>query len=144
MAIRRINTKAQRATQIDKVAQTDRTIIYTWPVKTMTSRVAGGRQLVYEVVMYEDGFLYCNCPGWLFSRDTKTCKHCKYIEQEAQQRFEEYKRGDFTNFQVIETPVAVEEKRDTLMEQLKASIQPPPAPTPNPNVTRRYGRVIQF
>lgn len=148
MSIRRLREHS-RASEQDAINHVEDKIIYAWPVKTMTNRQNfGGKAVVYEVVMYEDGFLYCNCAGWQFAKVPKTCKHCRHVETEAQQRYNEYKHGDFSNFQVIEEEVTIPTVNPALRRTRVTAVPgnvPPPAPeqSTNPNIRRRYGRVIE-
>jgi hypothetical protein len=141
MTIRRSLREHARATEQDPVNHVENKIIYAWPVKSMTNRQTFGGQVVkYEVVMYEDGFLYCNCAAWQFSTLPKNCKHCRAVIDEAQKLFNEYKRGDFSNFQVLE-----EQADAPTVGRATRNARPEVTPTPaiDPNIRRRYGRVIE-
>lgn len=124
-------------------------IIYAWPVGSMTNRQTfGGKTVTYEVVMYNDGALYCNCAGFQFAKDPKTCKHCNHVKEEAEKLFSDYQRGDFSNFQVIEETVTIPTVsagiRKTTVVSVPGNVPPPtPESQANPNIRRRYGRVIE-
>jgi hypothetical protein len=121
-------------------------VIYAWPVQSTSNRQTfGGTKVTYEVVMYECGCLYCNCAGWQFSKgDEKTCKHCNIIKEEASQRFAEYKRGDYSNFQVIEETVSIPTANAAVRRTtVVATPSVTPTPSKDPNIRRRYGRVIE-
>ena len=65
MAIRRPTKVARKQ---EPIKHSEENIIYAWPVKSMTNRQAfGGKTVTYEVVMYKDGELYCNCAAWQFA-----------------------------------------------------------------------------
>ena len=38
--------------------------------------VSSGGSTVYETLRYNDGFVSCNCPGWIFR---KNCKHAREV-----------------------------------------------------------------
>lgn len=50
--------------------------IYTWTFQSSKPR-AGGETINYEVRLNDTGILSCNCPGWVFSKGTKACKHTR-------------------------------------------------------------------
>lgn len=42
---------------------------------------SSGGSTVYEVLLYDDGVLSCNCPGWVYCRKgERGCKHTRSIE----------------------------------------------------------------
>jgi len=49
------------------------------PVWTFPSSSTPGQ--VYRVQFGEDGRLWCNCPGWIFSRGSREQKTCRHIQQ---------------------------------------------------------------
>lgn len=36
----------------------------------------------YEVVLWNDGSVSCNCPGWIYNK-ARICKHTKIVADEA-------------------------------------------------------------
>jgi hypothetical protein len=120
-------------------------VIYAWPVQSTSNRETfGGTKVTYEVVLYLCGCLYCNCAGWQFSKgDEKTCKHCNIVKAEAFDRFEEYKKGDFSHFQVIEETISIPTQAGVRVTNVIATPVANQPEQKDPNVRRRYGRVIE-
>jgi hypothetical protein len=51
-------------------------------VRTWTFR-SGSSTSVYEVIMYSDGSLSCDCKGWTIKRQDRerTCKHVREVQR---------------------------------------------------------------
>jgi hypothetical protein len=55
------------------------------PVRAWSTLSSQGTT-TYETVLYDDGTLSCDCPGWKFSRNGKprACKHTKRYQSESE------------------------------------------------------------
>lgn len=54
-------------------------VVYAWATPSSHGTTT------YETVLYTDGRLSCNCPGWTFKRgDTRGCKHTRLYADEAE------------------------------------------------------------
>jgi hypothetical protein len=66
--------------------------IFVWAFASSQAR--GGQIINYETRLMADGVVKCNCPGWVFSKGDKSCKHTKRIEGEVKGILEKYKSGE--------------------------------------------------
>lgn len=51
-------------------------------VKKQVQFKSSSSDSIYEVVIYEDDTMSCNCPGWT-RRSIRSCKHTKQVEKEG-------------------------------------------------------------
>jgi len=72
-------------------------VIKIWTVNTPRKNAAG-QEVKYEVLLYDDGCISCNCPGWTFKRKGKPreCKHTREMVVMANETVELYKSGALT------------------------------------------------
>lgn len=69
--------------------------VFSWV--TQSSKPRGGQILQYETRLEEDGLIRCNCPGWIFNKNSpeaKTCRHKKRYEAEAPDILKMFKNGE--------------------------------------------------
>ena len=66
--------------------------VYTWAFRSSQPR--GGTFITYETRLEETGSLRCNCPGWIFCRGTKECKHTKLVDGEVKEILRKFKAGE--------------------------------------------------
>ncbi len=68
---------AQRTRGVtDNASERGRRVVAAWA----TASTHGAA--LYETVLYADGSLSCNCPGWVYPRNgrTRTCRHTRTYE----------------------------------------------------------------
>ena len=60
----------------DNASERGRRVVAAWATAS-THRTA-----LYETVLYADGSLSCNCPGWVYPRNgrTRACRHTRTYE----------------------------------------------------------------
>lgn len=65
-------------------SHTSDTPVWDWEFQSSKPR-AGGRYTIYSTLMYRDGCLSCNCPGWTFKKgeETRRCKHTDEVYSES-------------------------------------------------------------
>lgn len=92
---RRRTTTPGRATVSGPTTKNDP--IYTWAMQSSKPR-NGGEYIQYEVRLNDDGSVSCNCPGWIFKKNTATrgCKHTRHeqIVKDATDFFLRHQRGE--------------------------------------------------
>lgn len=114
--------------------------IFTWAVGSSRSR-AGGRAAKYEILLYGDGCLSCDCPGWLFHRradgagekTVRGCKHTDAVNDEALDLRRRYQRGEKLPQLSEPTPTTAPAAGRTLKSK-----EPESAPA------QKYGRVLDI
>ena len=70
--------------------------VFTWAFAS--SQPHGGQVINYQTSLEETGLIWCNCPGWIFSKaatkDEKTCTHKKQVQGEAADILRKFRRGE--------------------------------------------------
>lgn len=107
--------------------------IFQWTF--MSNTEVHGMRAMYSTILYPDGVLTCNCPGWIFSKGVpgeKKCKHTGKATEEAIDILKLHKAGQ---------PLPVQEsmgdsKFGSLSTATKAAF--------NAQQKSKYGRVIKM
>jgi hypothetical protein len=75
----------------------------------------------------------------------KTCKHCDFIKAEANARYAEFQKGDFSKFVVINTDIPTVAPGTVGVQTVTAVPVPSiPAKPKSNRVLPKYGRVIDM
>lgn len=133
---RRRTTTPGRATVAGPTTKNDP--IYTWGMQSSRPR-NGGEYITYEVRLNDDGSLSCNCPGWIFKKNTsdRGCKHTRHPEvvANAQDYYERHQRGEKLP---MEAPTAEQ------LERVKNSRDGKKAAEAGKNPTEGFGRFVEL
>lgn len=109
--------------------------IYAWPV-VGTTRVAGA-SAKYTVLLWSNGELSCDCPGWIFyHKKNGGCKHTSSIKGESQDIHKMWKDGR-------ELPMIVQSEDPAVAGIRRARLQTTPTAS-DPDSKIRFGRFIEI
>lgn len=124
-----ISAMPKRKMQLNEVKKEP---IYTWAFKSSKPR-AGGQVINYVAQLEEDGTLRCNCPGWIFCKGDKACKHTRLVVPEVKEIMKKYKAG--TVMETLDETSA--ETGFSVSAQLKAGEKPKTS-------NMKHGRIVEI
>jgi hypothetical protein len=105
--------------------------VFTWAFRSSQPR--GGQFITYETRLEETGILRCNCPGWIFCRGDKSCKHTKMVDGEVKEIMRKFRAGE-------ELPL-FEDPNAPRVNQIPGIASPAPKAD---NSRIKYGRLIEL